>query len=278
MEGTQPHRPPALPQVDLPLADLDAVVFDMDGVITDTAHLHADAWRQTFDELLERCRPGPGIDRRPFDESDYLATVDGKPRTDGVESFLASRGLALPPGSPDDPPGDGSVHALAKRKDQRFMEAVHAQGVKAFPSTVALIRALLERGVHVAVVSSSRHVGDVLAAAGVHDLFEVTVDGNDAERQHLPGKPDPAVFVTAADQMGVLPARAAVVEDAVAGVEAGRRGGFRVVIGVDRDDHTGDLVRAGADLVVGDLAQVELRGAPGSGPGGSSAPTPGGGG
>lgn len=235
-----------------------AVVFDMDGVVTDTASLHAAAWKQLFDEVLGARSGGPGIDARPFDaDSDYRRYVDGRSREDGVATFLAARGLHLPAGGPDDPVGAETVWAVAARKNRLFLERIGG-GVTAFASTVALLGRLRQAGVHTALVSASRNAGDILDAAGVAGLFDARVDGTEAARLGLAGKPDPAMFVEAAARLGVAPSDAVVVEDAVAGVEAGRRGGFGLVVGVDRTGHRGDLFRAGADIVVDDLAQLDL--------------------
>lgn len=239
---------------------LDAVVFDTDGVVTDTARTHASAWKRTFDEFLRRRGRTTGADQPLFDvRVDYLRFVDGRPRLDGVRAFLDSRGIVLPEGTdPVDTAAD-TVLSLAERKTRYFLEDVDRHGVAAFPSTVALLRELRRRRVRTAVVSSSRNCARVLAAARVSDLFDVRVDGLDMARLRLPGKPDPALFCEAARRLRVRPDRCAVIEDALAGVEAGRRGGFALVVGVDRLGLLdGALYERGAHVVVRDLADITL--------------------
>jgi len=235
------------------LEDLDAVIFDLDGVVTDTASVHAEAWKQVFDDVLRR-EQGPGI--RPFSDEDYREYVDGKPRYDGARDFLASRALDLPFGSPADPPSARTVCGIANRKDALFGELLERRGGAAFPTTIELIEHLRARGVRTAIISASKNCARVLEAAGISRLFDAKVDGVDAERLGLPGKPDPAVFLAAADRLGVSPARAAVVEDALAGVEAGRAGAFALVVGVDRTGHAAALRARGADVVVADLGEL----------------------
>jgi beta-phosphoglucomutase family hydrolase len=237
--------------------DYDAVIFDMDGVVTRTAEVHAAAWKRLFDDVLARNAHGDAF--RPFDTvGDYRRYVDGKPRYDGVRDFLASRGIRLPEGSPDDPPDRDTVCGMGNRKDQYFLAQLREHGTSAFPSTVALIEKLRGRGLRVAVISSSRNAAEILRAAGVEDLFETRIDGVVAAELRLPGKPDPAVFLEAAKRLDAKPARAVVVEDATAGVAAGRRGGFGLVIGVDRVGQADELRQSGADVVVGDLAQMDV--------------------
>jgi alpha,alpha-trehalase len=238
---------------------LDAVIFDLDGVITDTASVHAAAWKRMFDRFLAE-RAGRGEESRPFSQQDYLRYVDGKPRYDGVSSFLDSRGISLPRGEPSDPPSAGTVCGLGNRKDALFAEVLRQDGVAAFPSSVKLLRLLRESGFRTAIISASRNCAQVLRAAGASELFDAKVDGIDAEGMGLNGKPDPAVFLAAAERLGVEPGRAAVVEDALAGVEAGRRGSFGLVIGVDRAGQAQALREHGADVVVGDLAEVRVLG------------------
>ncbi|UCM87773.1 HAD family hydrolase [Streptomyces marincola] len=228
-----------------------AVVFDTDGVITDSARVHAAAWEEAFGTV-----PGLGP---PFTREDYRRYVDGKSRLDGAAAFLDARGAGLPAGGPEDGPGTGSVHAVAARKEQAFVRLLGERGAEVFPGTVRLLAALTRARVRCAAVSASRHARDLLRNAGVLPSLRAVVDGNDAARLGLPGKPDPALFLEAARRLGVPAAAAAVVEDAPAGVEAGRRGGFALVVGVDRSAHgegAADLRRGGADLVVldpGDL-------------------------
>jgi len=237
---------------------IDAVVFDMDGVVTQTAAVHAAAWTALFDAYLAVNAQRERGAFVPFTQSDYLRFVDGKPRYDGVRDFLASRGLTLPWGDPSDPPEAETVCGLGNRKDAHFHRLVAEQGVRPYPSTVALIGQLKSAGLRVAIISASKNTTKILEAAGVRGLFEAQVDGEVAADLGLPGKPDPAVFVEAARRVGAAPDRAAVVEDAIAGVEAGRRGGFALVIGVDRGGNREALAAAGADAVVGDLAEVRL--------------------
>jgi beta-phosphoglucomutase family hydrolase len=241
------------PGVAAPGPILEAVVFDLDGVLTDTASLHQAAWQRLFDEVFEG-HSGAA----PFTESDYLRYVDGRRRTDGVLAVLASRGITLPAGDPDDSPDGQTLAGLAARKDDYYLRLLHDRGPRAFASSTALVRMLRRQGVATAVVSGSRHCAQVLSAAGLTQLFDVQVDGVDAGRLNLPGKPDPATFLEAARRLRVPPARAAVVEDAVAGVEAGARGGFALVIGVDRRANSEPLARAGASSVVGDLAALAV--------------------
>jgi alpha,alpha-trehalase len=239
--------------------EYDGVVFDLDGVITDTAEVHAKAWKTMFDEYL-RSRSDLGEKaRRPFEiDTDYRIYVDGKPRYEGVRSFLESRGISIPYGDPDDPPGEDTVCGLGNRKNRLFTEVLGREGVRVFDSTVRLIEKLKSRGIKVAVVSSSKNCADVLKTAGLAHLFEAKVDGVDSARLGLKGKPDPDIFVRAADDLGVEPKRCVVVEDAVAGVQAGRAGKFGCVIGVDRTGHAEDLKQGGADVVVSDLAEVDV--------------------
>ncbi|HEX5014561.1 MAG TPA: beta-phosphoglucomutase family hydrolase [Candidatus Limnocylindrales bacterium] len=249
------HTPTAAATVRLD--ELGAVIFDMDGVVTDTASVHAAAWKRLFDNYLAERSRRTGEPFRPFDIGhDYRHYVDGKPRYDGVRDFLRSRGIELPEGEPDDPPDSETVHGLGNRKDRYFLEAIAENGVEAYPGTVELVKSLRAARVGVAVISASRNLGLVLETAGVDDLFDVRVGGVETERLGLPGKPEPAVFLEAARRLGVTPPDAAVVEDALAGVEAGRRGGFRVVIGVDRTGHAEDLRARGADVVVRDLSEL----------------------
>jgi alpha,alpha-trehalase len=246
-----------VPAPAIDLGAMEAVIFDLDGVVTRTAEVHAEAWKRLFDEYLAtRARrfDEPFV---PFDRgSDYLRFVDGKPRYDGVASFLASRGIELPVGSPDDPDELETVCGLGNRKNRYFREALERTSPNPYPTTVDLIARLRERGVRTAVASSSRNCAAVLEAAGIGELFDVKVDGVDTAELGLPGKPDPALFLEAARRLEVDPRRAAVVEDAISGVEAGRRGRFGLVVGVDRAGEHEALLAAGADVVVGDLAEI----------------------
>ncbi|RJG01005.1 HAD-IA family hydrolase [Noviherbaspirillum sedimenti] len=233
----------------LPGTGIQAAIFDMDGVITRTAHLHAAAWKDTFDDFLRRRAPD-GQSWRPFDaHADYLAYVDGKPRRDGVRSFLGARAIDLP---------EEEVDALAKAKDRQFERQLREQGVQTFASTIALVRELRRQGVKTGVVTSSRHGREILHAADIASLFDVALDGIYLDELALKGKPDPAMYLHAARELDVAAARAMVVEDAVAGVEAGRRGAFGLVVGVDRGGNAAALRQGGADIVVQDLAELGI--------------------
>lgn len=248
----------------LDTTDLDAVVFDMDGVVSDTASLHERAWKQLFDHYLGDREPTTAA-LAPFGGDDYRRYVDGRARVDGVVAFLASRGIELPLGSPADPATRESVWGLANHKNALFHRAIDEFGVTVFDGTIALVEQLRRRGVRTALVTASRNAAEILAAGGVGGLFDARVDGLDLEDRHLPGKPDPASFLEAARRLGVEPARTAIVEDSAAGVEAGRRGGFALVIGVDRTG-SGDMLRAhGAHAVVRDLAEITLGSRPAPG-------------
>ncbi|MCM2580329.1 HAD family hydrolase [Streptomyces meridianus] len=245
-----------------------AVVFDTDGVIIDSAGIHAVAWKRAFDACLRERASGSAA--RPFDpDDDYRTYVDGKSRFDGALAFLDSRGLGRPQGEPGDPPGTGSVWAVAAAKDAKFDEWLREHRVEAWPGTVQLLHALRLEQVSCAAVSASRHARDLLSMSGVAELFHVIVDGNDAARLRLPGKPDPALFLEAARRLGTPPCATAVAEDAVSGTEAARRGGFAVVIGVERSARgaaTARLERHGADMVVGDLSELLTPAGPAAGP------------
>lgn len=234
------------------------MIFDLDGVITDTASVHAAAWKQMFDRFLADRPEAAGEDRRPFAEPDYLRYVDGMPRYTGVELFLGSRGISLPYGEPSDPVSAETICGLGNRKDALFLAELREHGVAPFQSSAELVRRLRAERYRTAIISASRNCSEVLDAADVADLFEAKVDGIVAEELGLSGKPDPAVFLEAARRLGVVPERSAVVEDALAGVEAGRRGGFALVIGVDRADHAEALREHGADVVVSDLGEVRV--------------------
>jgi alpha,alpha-trehalase len=235
----------------------DAVLFDLDGVLTDTARLHASAWKQMFDEYLAARAERTGEPFRPFDiGSDYVQYVDGKPRFDGVRDFLASRDIELPQGAADDPPARETVCGLGNRKNELVNATMAAEGVEAYPGSVALVRELRAQGMKTAVVTSSSNCETVLAAAKIADLFDARVDGNDLCELGLAGKPAPDAFLEAARRLGVDAKRAVVVEDAISGVQAGSAGGFGLVLGVARKDNAQALADNGADLVVNDLAEV----------------------
>jgi trehalose 6-phosphate phosphatase len=236
---------------------LEAMVFDLDGVVTRTAKVHASAWKAMFDAFLVQCAETIGRPFEPFDiQTDYRRHVDGQPRYEGVESFLAARQIRLPYGDPGDAPGEQTVCGLGNRKNALFLDKIAHEGVQVYESTVALVRRLRALHLRTAVVSSSRNCAAILDAAGLTDLFEARVDGADAARLRLAGKPAPDLFLEAARRLGVAPARAVVVEDSAVGVEAGRRGGFGCVIGVNRGDRSEALRTRGADAIVSDLAEV----------------------
>jgi alpha,alpha-trehalase len=240
------------------------VIFDMDGVVTDTASVHASAWKQLFDQYLEERAKETGEEFVPFDDKeDYHRYVDGKNRYDGVQSFLESRGISLPRGDPDGPPGKDTVTGLGNLKDEYFLTRLREGGARPYESTIELIRELRDRGTRIGLVTASRNAEEVLKAADVRDLFDESVDGVVAAELGLEGKPNPASFLEAAKRLGVEPGRAAVVEDALSGVEAGSRGGFGVTIGVDRVGQADALSQAGADVVVSDLGELELPPKPG---------------
>jgi beta-phosphoglucomutase family hydrolase len=240
-----------------------AFLFDMDGVLTDTARLHAGAWKQMFDEELERraaADPAATADRfRPFDaDADYRRYVDGKPRADGVRAFLASRAISVPEGTPDDPPTAETIHGLGTRKNDLVQRMLAEQGADVYPDAVAFVRGLRARDLPCAVVSSSANAEAILAAAGIRELFASVVDGRALVARGLAGKPAPDSFVAAAGDLGADVAEAVVFEDAIAGVASGRAGGFGCVVGVDRDDEADALRAAGADLVISDFRRLEL--------------------
>jgi beta-phosphoglucomutase family hydrolase len=236
---------------------IQACLFDLDGVLTQTAKVHAAAWKEMFDAFLRTRSEGAGEPFVPFDAvEDYDEYVDGKPRYDGVRSFLASRGIVLPEGDPSDPPGAETVAGLGNRKNDLVLALIRRDGVTAYDGSVRYVRAVRDAGLRRAVVSSSANCREVLAAAGIEDLFEVRIDGIVARREHLNGKPAPDTFLAAARELGVEPARAAVFEDALAGVAAGRAGGFGFVVGVDRVGQADALRDHGADIVVSDLAEL----------------------
>ncbi|GGT36846.1 beta-phosphoglucomutase family hydrolase [Streptomyces chromofuscus] len=234
-----------------------ACLFDLDGVLTQTAKVHAAAWKETFDAYLRQRAEQEGGPFVPFDSGeDYDAYVDGRPREDGVRTFLASRRIELPDGTPDDGPDQETVRGLGNRKNHLVLRMIRERGVEPYQGSVAFVRAARDAGLRRAVVSSSANCRDVLVAAGIEDLFEERVDGITTREQGLHGKPAPDTYLAGARLLGVEPAAAAVFEDALAGVEAGRAGNFGVVVGVDRVGQAAELRRHGADLVVTDLAQL----------------------
>jgi beta-phosphoglucomutase family hydrolase len=236
---------------------IQACLFDLDGVLTMTAKVHAAAWKQAFDPYLRDRTARTGETFRPFDEiMDYDEYVDGKPRYDGVRSFLASRGIELPEGSPDDPPTTETVSGLGNRKNELVLQLIHDQGVEAYEGSVRYVQAARDAGLRRAVVSSSANCREVLEAAGIVELFEARIDGVVAEQEHLRGKPAPDTFLAGARALGVEPAAASVFEDALAGVAAGRAGRFGFVVGVDRVGQADALMAHGADVVVSDLSDL----------------------
>ncbi len=220
-----------------------AVLFDLDGVVTPTAEIHERAWAELFA-------------RWDFDGNDYLTYVDGRPRYDGVQAFLTSRGIELPWGDPSDPPGDDTICAMGNRKDEAFNAVLARDGIAPYPGTMRVMDVLDRAGIPSAIVSSSKNAGTVLRAAGIEERFDAVVDGLVAVEQHLAGKPDPAMFAYAAERLGVTAAEAAVVEDAISGVAAGRAGDFALVLGVDRGGNREPLLAAGADVIVEDLDET----------------------
>jgi trehalose 6-phosphate phosphatase len=235
----------------------DAAILDMDGVITQTATLHAQAWKRMFDAYLAQRGKQEGRSYEPFDSAaDYRQYVDGKPRYDGVRSFLRARGIALPEGDPSDAPEQETICGLGNRKNALFHELMHQEGVTVYDDAVEQVGNWHRQGLKVAVISSSRNCTEILHSAGVLELFDAKVDGHDSERLRLRGKPAPDIFLRAAEALGVAPERAIVVEDAIAGVQAGRAGGFGLVVGVARSRAAEDLRQHGADVVVHDLRQL----------------------
>lgn len=232
-------------------------LFDLDGVLTDTATVHAAAWKQMFDAFLATWAEGHHQPFVPFDPaSDYQDYVDGKPRPDGVRSFLASRGIELPEGAHDAAPDEESVHGLGNRKNVQLLKLIDEDGVVVYEGSRRYVEAVRRGGLRTAVVSSSANTTAVLRSAGLDHLFDLQVDGLTIEREHLLGKPAPDTFLVAASRLGVAPAEASVFEDALAGVAAGRAGHFGFVVGVDRVGRAADLRASGADVVVSDLAEL----------------------
>jgi beta-phosphoglucomutase family hydrolase len=232
----------------------DAVLFDLDGVLTSTAAIHARAWKEMFDHYLRR-HDGSGF--VPFDiDKDYKRYVDGKPRYEGVRSFLESRGIHLPYGDANDAPGDQTVSALGNRKQRLVQQAIDDGEVEPFEGSVRWVKQLRDQGFKLGVVSSSRNCGPVLHAAKIDHLFETRVDGLTLAELNLPGKPAPDAFLKAAANLGVSPGRTVVVEDAISGVQSARAGNFGLVIGVDREGHADALLQNGADVIVKDLSEL----------------------
>jgi beta-phosphoglucomutase family hydrolase len=234
-----------------------ALLFDLDGVLTKTATVHAAAWKQTFDEFLRARAQESGEPFVPFDEvDDYDEYVDGRPRDDGTRSFLKSRGIDLPDGRPDDPPTAATVHGLSTRKNDLVQQKIKSDGVETYSGSVEFVRAARAAGYRTAVVSSSANTQDVLAVTGLTELFDARIDGVVAAERHLPGKPAPDTFLAGAQALDVPASAAVVFEDALAGVEAGRAGHFGLVVGVDRVGQAHALRERGADVVVSDLSEL----------------------
>lgn len=235
----------------------DAVLFDLDGVLTDTASVHAVCWKRMFDAFLQRRATAMSEPFQPFEiDTDYTLYVDGKPRFDGVRSFLLSRGIQLPEGEPADVPESETVCGLGNRKNDLVNDVLETEGVAAYPGSIKLVKQLRAQGIKTAVVSSSANCETVLRAAGILELFDARVDGKVATSLKLVGKPAPDTYLKAAELLGVSPQRAVVVEDAISGVQSGRAGNFGLVVGVARHDNTAELRQNGATIVVTDLGEL----------------------
>ncbi|MDQ5978513.1 MAG: hypothetical protein QG602_1487 [Verrucomicrobiota bacterium] len=254
-----PARPVSLSAATSSARSFDAVIFDMDGVVTDTAAVHSTAWKRMFDEYLRLRERRDGEAFREFTHGhDYRAYVDGRPRYQGVETFLVSRGIHLSPGTPEDPAGRETVCGLGNRKNELFNAIIATAGVKLYASTVALIESLSREGLKVGLATSSRNAAPILEKTQTTHLFATVVDGLVSAGLGLRGKPHPDIFITACRALGVVPARTVVVEDAVSGVRAGAAGGFGLVIGVAREGNAQELREHGADVVVQDLGEINL--------------------
>jgi alpha,alpha-trehalase len=238
--------------------DFDAVIFDLDGVVTKTMSTHAAAWKKAFDDFLAQYKED-NAKTEPFDiETDYMIYVDGKPRLEGIRSFLKSRNINITEGTPKDVPGFTSIHALGNLKNGYFLEQVKKYGVEVYQSTLEFIRKLKSQGIKVGIISSSKNCALILDSSGLSEMFEVRVDGVDLVKLNIPGKPAPDMFLEAARQLGVNPSRLVIVEDAVSGVEAAKSGGFGLVIGISRLDNRNDLLQYGAHVVVNDAAEISV--------------------
>jgi beta-phosphoglucomutase family hydrolase len=237
-------------------AEVKACLFDLDGVLTRTATVHFAAWKETFDRALRDLAEEQGTAFTPFEQPDYDRYVDGRPRLDGTRGFLESRGIQLPLGDPDDSPTARTIHGLSNAKNDLVLRKLEEGQVEVYPGSIRYVEAVRAAGFRTAVVSSSANTPAVLAAAGITELFDHRIDGNVARERHLPGKPAPDTFLAAARDLGLGPESAAVYEDALAGVAAGKAGGFRMVIGVDRVGQAEALAEHGADVVVQDLSEL----------------------
>ena len=245
----------------IPSTIFEAVIFDLDGVVTDTASVHAASWKRTFDDFLSRYVARKGVPFHPFEtDADYRLYVDGKPRLDGVRSFLESRGIELSEGGPEDPPGGETIQGLGKRKNADFLKQIQEMGVKVYGSTVDLIHSAKRHGLKTAVISSSKSCAMILDSVNLSDRFDVRVDGVDSEILRIPGKPSPDILLEAARQLKVKPEGAVVIEDAISGVQAGRAGKFGLVIGIARAGGKEALRDNGADVVVEDLSEICIAG------------------
>jgi trehalose 6-phosphate phosphatase len=239
--------------------DLDkyeAAIFDMDGVVTETARAHNASWKRMFDAYLKDRTRREGETYKPFEDDDYYRYVDGNPRYEGAASFLESRGIDLPYGSPDDAPDKETVCGLGNRKNKYFHKYLKENGADFYESTVEFIGKLKSRNISTAVISSSRNAKAVLSAAGVQDIFQATIDGVYAAEHDLKGKPEPDIFLEAAGKLNVRPEKTMVIEDAVSGVEAGKRGDFGLVIGIDRSGNNPEIRNHSADIVLSDLSEI----------------------
>lgn len=255
---TPPSQPiPQPPATAYVPAGITTGLFDLDGVLTQTAKVHSVAWKEMFDDFLVERSMKTGEPFIPFEiETDYVQYVDGRLRQDGVRTFLASRGITIPEGNVGDPSSALTVHGLGTRKNELFLTILRRDGVEVYPDSVRYVEALRAAGLRRAVVSASKNCREVLEAAGIEDLFEVRVDGLVAEEAGLNGKPAPDMFLAAAAALSAKPVQCAVYEDAVAGVQAGRAGKFGWVVGIDREGHADALRDHGADLVVADLGEL----------------------
>ena len=243
------------------VSDFDAVIFDLDGVVTDTASVHAAAWKKMFDDVLSRHAARKDIPFKPFDPNkDYRLYVDGKPRVDGVKSFLESRGIELPEGRPEGPAGTETIHGLGNLKNEYFLEEIKARGAEVYESTVDWVHSVKKHGLKTAIISSSKNCAMILDGVNLSDLFDVRVDGVDSEILGIPGKPAPDIFIEAARQLKVEPERAVVIEDAISGVQAGRAGKFGLVVGIARAGDREALLDHGADVAVEDLSEICVAG------------------
>lgn len=247
-------------KVDVDLNRYRAAILDMDGVVTSTARAHAASWKKMFDEYLQKWSRRQDQKFVPFDDKqDYYRYVDGKPRYEGVKSFLESRSIRLPYGSPDDPRDRETVCGLGNRKNGYFLQYLKKHGAQPYQTTVDFVQEMQKKSIKVGVISSSRNARAVLKAAGVHDLFQVIIDGKDIAECDLKGKPAPDVFLEAARKLGASPETTLVVEDAVSGVSAAESGGFALVIGIDRSGENRELKSHGADMLVKDLSQIRRK-------------------